>query len=788
MAARLVVLGLLVAGCQCWKLPVVNQGRRAQYYTQQNDGSYSYGFDTAEGLYQAQEGDDVNEVRGKFGADGGSVEYTAGVNGYVVTSLKEPSAPSTRTYVSKTPVRYATLEELATHPEQVEDTAEVKAAKATFRATYDALAAAAEAAPDTNIITGPAPAAPVHSVTYSAPAPQPVYLAPAPVAIKYSGPAAPLDASGKVDDTAEVKAAKASFKAAYDAAAAAAAAAPDVNIITGAVPVATYSAPAPAPVAIKYQGPGAPLDASGNVDDTAEVKAAKATFKATYDALAAAAEAAPDVNIITGPAPAAPIHSVTYSAPAPQQVYLAPAPVAIKYSGPAAPLDASGNVDDTAEVKAAKASFKAAYDAAAAAAAAAPDDDIITASSPVITYGGQQAAAAGFESTDGSYEFSYTTGDSSRYESADAALNVNGNFEFVADDAQRRRVDYKAGADTGFIASGAHLPASVQDTAEVASAKAAFRSAYHAAAAAAEAAPDTGIITGPAPAVAINAATYSAPATQPAYIAPAPVAIKYSGPAAPLDASGNVDDTAEVKAAKAAFRAAYDAAAAAAAAAPDTNIIMGGVPFVASNVATYSAPVAAPVAIKYSGPAAPLDASGNVDDTAEVKAAKASFKAAYDAAAAAAAAAPDVNIITGAVPVATYSAPAPAPVHSVTYSAPASHSTYLAPAPVAIKYSGPAAPLDASGNVDDTAEVKAAKAAFRAAYDAAAAAAAAAPDDDSITSSGQATSAGYSASSIPVVHSTYSASHGNMRTITFDGITLMVAEPYGSSKFGYSYE
>ncbi|XP_043243158.1 skin secretory protein xP2-like isoform X2 [Amphibalanus amphitrite] len=520
MAARLVVLGLLVAGCQCWKLPVVNQGRRAQYYTQQNDGSYSYGFDTAEGLYQAQEGDDVNEVRGKFGADGGSVEYTAGVNGYVVTSLKEPSAPSTRTYVSKTPVRYATLEELATHPEQVEDTAEVKAAKATFRATYDALAAAAEAAPDVNIITGPAPAAPVHSVTYSAPAPQQVYLAPAPVAIKYSGPAAPLDASGKVDDTAEVKAAKASFKAAYDAAAAAAAAAPDVNIITGAVPVATYSAPAPAPVAIKYQGPGAPLDASGNVDDTAEVKAAKATFRATYDALAAAAEAAPDVNIITGPAPAAPVHSVSYSAPAPHSAYLAPAPVTIKYSGPAAPLDASGNVDDTAEVKAAKATFKATYDALAAAAEAAPD----------------------------------------------------------------------------------------------------------------------------------------------------------------------------------------------------------------------------------------------------------------------------VNIITGAVPAATYSAPAPAPVHSVTYSAPAPHSTYLAPAPVAIKYSGPAAPMDASGNVDDTAEVKAAKAAFRAAYDAAAAAAAAAPDDDIITSSGQVTSAGYSASSIPVVHSTYSASQGNMRTITFDGITLMVAEPYGSSKFGYSYE
>ena len=771
------VLGLLVAGCQCWVHPDVNLGRRAQYYLQKNDGSYQYGFDTAEGLYQTQEGDQVNEVRGRFGADGGEVKYTAGVDGFVVTSLKKPDAASTKIYVSKTPVRYATLEELATHPEQVDDTAEVKAAKASFQAAYDAAAAAAEAAPDVNIITGAVPVA-----TYSAPAPQAAYLAPAPVAIKYSGPSAPLDASGRVDDTAEVKAAKASFQATYDALAAAAEAAPDVNIITGAVPVATYSAPAPqaaylapAPVAIKYSGPSAPLDASGRVDDTAEVKAAKASFQATYDALAAAAEAAPDVNIITGAVPVA-----TYSAPAPQAAYLAPAPVAIKYSGPSAPLDASGRVDDTAEVKAAKASFQAAYDAAAAAAEAAPDVNIITGAVPVATYSAPapqaaylapapvaikysgpsapldasgrvedtaevKAAKASFQATydalaaaaeaapdvniitasqqapatlpvistygqesynDGSYEFSYTTSDSSRHESADAANNVKGNFEFVADDAQRRRVDYRAGAETGFIASGVHLPVSVQDTAAVAAAKASFRSAYDAAAAAADAAPDTDIITGAAPVVAVNTATYSAPAPQAAYLAPAPVAIKYSGPSAPLDASGRVEDTAEVKAAKVAFKAAYDAAAAAAEAAPD------------------------------------------------------------------------VNIITGAVPVAA--------VNTATYSAPAPQAAYLAPAPVQLKYDGPSAPLDASGRVEDTAEVKAAKAAFKAAYDAAAAAAAAAPDFNIITASSQAPAAAYSVASVPVSHTTYSASHGNMRTITFDGITLMLAD--GPSKFGYSYE
>jgi len=269
------------------------------------------------------------------------------------------------------------------------------------------------------------------------------------------------------------------------------------------------------------------------------------------------------------------------------------------------------SVTDTAEVAAAKASFKSAYESAAAAAAATPADTTTYSASPVAvavqpaylapaplpvittTYtASNPSEIADFRSTsntDGSYQFSYSTSDSSRHESADAVNNVYGNFEFVADDAQRRRVDYKAGAETGFVATGAHLPVSVADTAEVAAAKASFRSAFASAAAAAEAAPDTDIITGAAPVVAVKSGyAYSAPAVQATYLAPATVAVKYSSPAAPLDASGNVDDTAEVKAAKASFQAAYDAAAAHAAAAPDTGII--------------TAPVAAPAAL-YSAPA-----------------------------------------------------------------------------------------------------------------------------------------------------------------------------------------
>merc|ERR1719209_2626995 len=285
-SARLAVLALFVVGCQCWKLPAIPAGRRAQYYTQQSDGAYKYGYDTSEGLFQVQEGDTVNEVQGKFGAEGGETQYTAGVGGFVVTAHKKATASgaATKTY-SAAPVRYATLEELATHPKQVADTAEVAAAKAKFEAEYAALAAAAEAAPDVDIITGAVPVI-VKEVPH------------VDDGLRYSGPLASIDAEGNVLETAEVKAARATFQATYNAAAAAAAAAPDVNIFPA------VAAPAPAVITV---------DAYGNVQDTAEVAAAKAQFKATYDAAAALAEAAPDVNIITAPAPAP---AVLYQAPA----------------------------------------------------------------------------------------------------------------------------------------------------------------------------------------------------------------------------------------------------------------------------------------------------------------------------------------------------------------------------------------------------------------------------------------------------------------------------------------
>ncbi|KAK3915029.1 Endocuticle structural glycoprotein SgAbd-2 [Frankliniella fusca] len=71
----------------------------------------------------------------------------------------------------------------------------------------------------------------------------------------------------------------------------------------------------------------------------------------------------------------------------------------------------------------------------------------------------QPADVKGSHGSDGSYSFSYSTKDQSREEQGDSKGNVKGSFSFVAkDDGQRRRVDYHAGAATGFVAKGDHLP------------------------------------------------------------------------------------------------------------------------------------------------------------------------------------------------------------------------------------------------------------------------------------------------------------------------------------------
>ncbi|XP_023725671.1 uncharacterized protein LOC111874410 isoform X2 [Cryptotermes secundus] len=74
---------------------------------------------------------------------------------------------------------------------------------------------------------------------------------------------------------------------------------------------------------------------------------------------------------------------------------------------------------------------------------------------------GESSTSTGLQK-DGSYSFSYNAGDHSRQESGDAQNNVRGSYSFVAkDDGQARHIEYEAGAATGFIAKGNHLPVAV---------------------------------------------------------------------------------------------------------------------------------------------------------------------------------------------------------------------------------------------------------------------------------------------------------------------------------------
>lgn len=74
-------------------------------------------------------------------------------------------------------------------------------------------------------------------------------------------------------------------------------------------------------------------------------------------------------------------------------------------------------------------------------------------------YTGPTADARGNHNNDGSYSFSFSTDDQSRQESADSQNNVRGSYSFkTKEDGETRRIDYKAGAATGFTATGSHLP------------------------------------------------------------------------------------------------------------------------------------------------------------------------------------------------------------------------------------------------------------------------------------------------------------------------------------------
>jgi hypothetical protein len=83
-------LVLAVATCALgWEnLPAIPAGRRAEYYLLQDDGAYSYGYDTGKGQSAAVSADQKNQVRGQYSYVDNtgkrvSLGYTAGDSGFV---------------------------------------------------------------------------------------------------------------------------------------------------------------------------------------------------------------------------------------------------------------------------------------------------------------------------------------------------------------------------------------------------------------------------------------------------------------------------------------------------------------------------------------------------------------------------------------------------------------------------------------------------------------------------------------------------------------------------------
>lgn len=66
------------------------------------------------------------------------------------------------------------------------------------------------------------------------------------------------------------------------------------------------------------------------------------------------------------------------------------------------------------------------------------------------------SSPGGASNADGSYSFSYNTGDSSREESADSKNNVKGRYSYT-NSAGRHELSYVAGAQTGFLPTGGSL-------------------------------------------------------------------------------------------------------------------------------------------------------------------------------------------------------------------------------------------------------------------------------------------------------------------------------------------
>lgn len=81
-----------------YKIPTVGGGHRAQYYVLHSDGTYKYGYDTADGIFEQAMSKTPGRLSGEFGYKDPTgtdvkLEYTADERGFIATGAHLPVAP-----------------------------------------------------------------------------------------------------------------------------------------------------------------------------------------------------------------------------------------------------------------------------------------------------------------------------------------------------------------------------------------------------------------------------------------------------------------------------------------------------------------------------------------------------------------------------------------------------------------------------------------------------------------------------------------------------------------------
>ncbi|XP_069170267.1 platelet binding protein GspB-like [Procambarus clarkii] len=474
----LVVLALAVASTLSfprsdadYAIPNVGLGARAQYYVLHSDGTYKYGYDTGDGIYEQSMSQAPGNVNGAFGykdATGEDIklEYTADDRGFIAKGSHLPVAPKAD---FDTPTSGA----------------------ASFRRISPAYPAQ-PAQPSTSAAAAAAPGSGVASVRSSPAVPFEVAQIRSSVAddgsYSFSYDTSSSSRSESADAQNSVKG-RYSFIAddginrqidyiagaetGYIAEGDSLPVGPPVpgaesGIPTGRIlPVLSEeeanalaaSTSAGSPPAVAYSAPSSPASPSSQIASqkvSSGASASDASYSFSYDAgdSSRSESADPSLNV-----------QGTYSfvpADSNQRLtvnYRAGADTGFVAEGahfPVAPVADVGSPVSGASAASSR-GVSPAYSAPPSTSAAAPSSGVASVrSSPAVPF--EAAQVRSFAADDGSYSFSYDTSSSSRSESADAQNSVKGRYSFIADDGINRQIDYIAGAETGYIAEGDSLP------------------------------------------------------------------------------------------------------------------------------------------------------------------------------------------------------------------------------------------------------------------------------------------------------------------------------------------